>query len=178
MYKNLRSLLAKELIPDEPKKTQDLIVKLRGAQKRGYITKPEFLEICRWKSARAIRHCEKNSASEIKMQSSIAFGTKSEQTKLEALTALHGVSIPMASAILTLTNPRRYGVIDIRVWQLLFDLKSVRTKPRGVGFNFNNWYHYLMKLRYHAKELKVTARCVEYSLFRYHQKIQTGLLYR
>ena len=88
------------------------------------------------------------------MQSSLAFGTRSERIKLEALTALHGVSIPMASAILTLTNPRRYGVIDIRVWQLLFDLKSVRTKPRGVGFNFNNWYHYLMKLRYHASELK------------------------
>jgi hypothetical protein len=30
-----------------------------------------------------------------------------------------GVSVPMASALLTLLDPKRYGVIDIRVWQLL-----------------------------------------------------------
>ena len=33
MYKNLRNLLAKELVPDESEKTQSLIVKLRGAQR-------------------------------------------------------------------------------------------------------------------------------------------------
>jgi hypothetical protein len=83
----------------------------------------------------------------------------------------------MASAILTLTNPRRYGVIDIRVWQLLFDLGSVRTKPGGVGFSFKNWYHYLMKLRYHARTLGVPVRTVEYSLFLYHQRVRRGPLY-
>jgi len=30
-----------------------------------------------------------------------------------------GVSVPMASALLTLLDPKRYGVIDIRIWQLL-----------------------------------------------------------
>ena len=90
---------------------------------------------------------------------------------------LKGVGLPMASAILTLVDPKRYGVIDIRVWKALFSIGSVTTKPRGVGFNFKNWYHYLCKLRYHAKELGVSVRTVERTLFLYHQENQDGLLY-
>jgi hypothetical protein len=76
-----------------------------------------------------------------------------------------------------LTDPRRYGVIDIRVWQLLFDLGSVRTKPSGVGFTFSDWYHYLVTLRAHAKQLGVSVRAVEYSLFLYHERVERGPLY-
>jgi len=71
--------------------------------------------------------------------------------RLEALRTLDGVSVPMASAILTLLSPCRYGVIDIRVWQLLY-AGEVTRKSNGVGFNFNNWYQFLMKLRYFAKK--------------------------
>lgn len=83
----------------------------------------------------------------------------------------------MASAILTLIDPRRYGVLDIRVWQLLFAIGSVRGNPRGRGFSFNHWYHYLRKLRYFAKELRVSVRTVEWTLFEYHKKVQKGKLY-
>src|SRR5262245_21902525 len=178
LYKDLRTLLANELVRDESEETLKLMNKLSVARERGYLTKSEFLAICRWKSPRAIPLCEQNSHHRVRRLSAVAFTTRSEKLRLEALTSLHGVSVPMASAVLTLTNPQRYGVIDIRVWQLLFDLKSVRRKPQGVGFNFKNWYHYLVKLRYHAKELNVSARCVEHTLFRYHKKIQQGVLYR
>ncbi len=83
----------------------------------------------------------------------------------------------MASAILTLVDPKRYGVIDIRVWQLLFAIRSVTKNPKGIGFNFKNWYQYLCKLRFHAKELGVSVRVVERTLFNYHKEIQDGLLY-
>lgn len=83
----------------------------------------------------------------------------------------------MASAILTLIDPKRYGVIDIRVWQLLFTIHSVSGNPQGRGFNFNHWYHYLCKLRYYAKTLRVSARIVERTLFEYHKKVQKGRLY-
>jgi hypothetical protein len=178
LYKDLRILLANELVNDESEETLTLMSELAAARKRGYLTRSEFLAICRWKSPRAIRLCEQNSRSQIRRLSTLAFTSRSERVRLEALTSLHGVSVPMASAVLTLTNPQRYGVIDIRVWQLLFDLKSVRQKPQGVGFNFKNWYHYLIKFRYHARELNVSARCVERTLFRYHRKIQQGVLYR
>src|SRR3989337_4608117 len=98
----------------------------------------------------------RNSAATIRRISRAALATRSEQKRMNLLTSLRGVSVPMASAILTLVDPKRYGVLDIRVWQLLFAMDSVGTNPRGVGFNFENWHHYVRQLRYHARELGVS----------------------
>ena len=176
-YDDLSALLAIELTREDSPGTRRLIRELRVVRTRGHLTKREFLAICRWKSPRGIRHCMKNSPARIRRQSAIALVSRDERIQLDALTALDGVAAPTASAILTLTDPRRYGVLDIRVWQLLFDLGSVRTKPSGVGFAFNEWSEYLAVLRQHAKQLRVSVRCVEYSLFLYHQRVQEGLLY-
>jgi hypothetical protein len=75
----------------------------------------------------------------------------------------------MASAILMLLYPRRYGVIDIRVWQLLHTVGSVRKAPSGVGFSFNNWYQFLMIIRYFAQKHGVKARDIERTLFLVHR---------
>jgi hypothetical protein len=87
------------------------------------------------------------------------------------------VSVPTASAILTLTDPENYGVIDIRVWQLLHKLQSVTRNPRGRGFAFSHWDLYLTILRHHAKRLKVAVRLVELTLFHFHREHQTGSVY-
>lgn len=176
-YKTLRDLLAHELVIEEDPNPADLIKSLRHVKRNKVLTKSELIAICRWKSPRAIRHIKSNDAATIRSLTQKALSTRSEQKRIECLTALRGVSLPMASAILTLIDPKRYGVIDIRVWQLLFAIKSVRKNPRGVGFNFKNWYHYLRKLRYHANELGVSARAVERTLFYYHRQIQQGILY-
>lgn len=176
-YTDVAALLANELTEEDWPETRQLIRDLRGVRKRGHLTQGEFLSICRWKSPRAIRHCMKNSPQSIRRQSATAFASRDERARFEALAALHGVAAPTASAILTLTDPRRYGVIDIRVWQLLFDLGSVRTKPGGVGFTCNEWLAYLAVLRHHANRLRVTVRAVELSLFLHHQRVQKGLLY-
>lgn len=96
---------------------------------------------------------------------------------MELLTSLKGVSVPTASAILTLIDPERYGVLDIRVWQLLFAIDSVSRNPRGRGFTFTQWHQYLGELRHYAREFAVSARAVELTLFKYHRKIQRGRLY-
>jgi hypothetical protein len=176
-YQDLRALLAAEPMREESPETGRLVEELRGARRRGYLTKREFLTICRWKSPRAIALCERNSPGRIRRGTATAFAARSERVRFEALTALHGVGAPTASAILTVTDPRRYGVLDIRVWQLLFDLGSVRTKPTGVGFRLEDWLHYLATLRQHASALGVSVRAVEYSLFLYHQRVQRGALY-
>ena len=176
-YRDVAELLTHELTREDTSETLQLIGDLRAVRRRGHLTKREFLAICRWKSPRAIRHYMKNSPERIRRQSAAALASRSERVRFEALTALDGVGAPVASAILTLTDPRRYGVLDIRVWQLLFELGSVRTKPGGVGFTFNDWHHYLMQLRHHAKRLGVSARTVEYSLFLYHRRARRGLLY-
>ncbi len=120
---------------------------------------------------------ESNNPSIIRKLTRLALTTQSERRRIEALTELKGVSLPMASAILMLVDPKRYGVIDIRVWQLLYMMKFVRSNPRGAGFNFKHWYHYLRILRYHAKENGVTARNIERTLFLCHKKLQKGNLY-
>ncbi len=94
------------------------------------------------------------------------------------LKRLRGIAIPTASAILTLVDPQNYGVIDIRVWKTLYLYGSVKIKRMGKNFDFNNWYNYLMKLRYYAKKFKVSARDIERTIFLHHRKIQVGNLYR
>ncbi len=174
----LRTFLDAHPIADEDEKTAVVIHRLRGAPKRGYMIQSEFLAACNWKSPRARRHFERNSRAAIRAATAAAFATRSERERFDALTALTGVSAPMASALLTLTNPNRYGVIDIRVWKVLYRLGSVTSRPGGVGFEFKHWYRYLVILRHHAKRLGVDVRAVERTLFYHHRRYSKGKLYR
>ncbi|RPI04926.1 MAG: hypothetical protein EHM64_08360 [Ignavibacteriae bacterium] len=176
-YSNIQELLKNELLRDEDETTRVLIEKLGGVRKRGYFTKNEFLKMCRWKSPRPLRHYKSNSEDQIRIISKNVLSTKFEIRRISLLTSLKGVSIPVASAILTLTDPARYGVIDIRVWQLLHHYGSVKTNPKGRKFSASEWYTYLMKIRYYAKKLSATTRQVERTLFTHHKKIQEGTLY-
>lgn len=176
-YKTLRQLLQHELVHDEDPSTKGLIHRLKHVRRGGEFSRAQFLEMCEWKSPRVIRHYRRNSAATIRRVSRAVLASHSERKRMELLTSLRGVSVPMASAILTLIDPQRYGVIDIRVWQLLFAIDSVRRNPQGRGFTFNHWYQYLRQLRYHAKEMGVSARTVERTLFDYHKKMQKGRLY-
>lgn len=176
-YINLKELLKRKLLKDEDPSTQDLIMELKDVKKRGYFTKKEFLKMCNWKSSRPRRFYEKNNLQSIRSVSKKVFATNYEKRKIELLTNLSGVNIPAASAILMLSDPQNYGVIDTRVWQLLYLYKEVSVKPTGRNFSFQNWYNYLMKLRYFAKEFNVGARKIERSLFEYHKEIQEGKLY-
>jgi len=177
-YKSLKALLAHELTEDEDPKAKKLFQLLRSARRKGYLTRKELIAICKWKSPRSAGRCLENSSADVRAATRRSFTSHSERVRFEALCSLHGVGPPVASAILTVVDPKRYGVIDIRVWQLLLALSSVRTRPSGMGFTFANWYQYLMILRHHAKRLQVPVRRVEYSLFCYHRKIQQGTLYQ
>ncbi len=162
---------------DEDPGTLELIQRLGHVRSRGEFSRMEFLRMCRWKSPRAMPHYARNSPARIRKVSRAALGTRSERRRIELLTSLSGVSVPIASAILTLIDPRRYGVLDIRVWQLLFALRAVGSKPGGRGFTARDWLHYLAELRDQARRLGVSARAVEYTLFHCHRRLQAGRLY-
>jgi hypothetical protein len=176
MRRSLGHLLEQGLKAEDPR-AADLIRRMRPAKRRGYLRKDEFLDICRWKSPRSLPLCRTNPGWRVRYFTERAFASRSERARFAALTALRGVGPPTASAILTIVDPKRYGVIDIRVWRLLAELGAVRSNPRGVGFTFNQWYDYLATLRYHAREMKVSVRTIEYTLFWYHQERQVGRLY-
>jgi hypothetical protein len=176
-HATLEALLRLELVRAEDPATAALIHDLAGVRARGSFTRGEFVRMCRWKSPRAQRLWASNSAGRIRSVSRRALATRSERRRMELLTALRGVGVPIASAILTLIDPRRYGVLDIRAWQLLFALRSVTANRRGQGFTITQWEQYLAALRHYARRLHVTARRVEYTLFLHHRTLQRGLLY-
>jgi hypothetical protein len=176
-YKKLEPLIRDHLSVEEDEATAELIKRLRPARQRGYLTPEELAEICKWKSARAIQHIRANTPDQIRVATSTALKTRSERLRLEALLTLRGVSVPMASAILMLLDPKRYGVIDIRVWQLMYKLGAVTKNYGGTNFSFQNWYQFLMIVRYFARRLGVSARLIELTLFYAHKEYQKGTLY-
>lgn len=176
-YKSIKELIERNLDTKEDDQTQILIDELKGVTKRGYFTKEEFLRMGIWKSPRPKNWYLANSEEEVIQISKKAFSTEFEKRRIDLLTRLQGISIPTASAILTLTNPKDYGVIDIRVWEVLYLYGSVLVNPTGTNFSFENWYNYLMKIRYFAKIFDVNVRDVERTIFLYHFQIQEGRLY-
>jgi len=97
---------------------------------------------------------------------------------MEALLVLQGVSVPSGSAVLTMLDPGRYGVIDIRAWQLLHRLKLVDGAPSGTGLSAANWEAFLTAIRVLAVRLEATPRDIERALFYVHRDYQKDTLYR
>lgn len=176
-YRSLDKLLRREPIREEYPDTRRLIERLRRVGSRGEFSRAEFLAMCRWKSPRAVRHYRRHREAEIRRVSRAVLSARSERRRMTVLTGLSGVSVPVASAILTLIDPRRYGVLDIRVWQLLLALRSVDTKPGGRGFTVTDWLAYLRTLRHEARRRGVSVRAIERTLFEYHRTVQVGRLY-
>jgi thermostable 8-oxoguanine DNA glycosylase len=170
--------LLRQRLRKNPDPAQGLICKLSHIKQQAHFNKSEFLQMCSWKSPRPRRLYESNSCAEIRRVSIKVFAAECEKEKVELLTNLKGVGVPTASAILTLTNPQDYGVIDIRVWQLLYRNGVVVSKPSGVGFSCENWIEYLQRLRSWAQKFNVGVRDVERVLFEYHKEKQEGQLYR
>jgi len=176
-YATLEALFAREAICDEDPSTGALIARLRRVRRRREFSRGEFLLMCRWKTPRAAPHYQRNSAARVRRAARAALTARDERGRLEALTALSGVSVPVASAILTLIDPRRYGVLDIRVWQLLHALGAVSRKASGRGFSIRDWEDYLVCLRAIARARRLSVRAVELTLFHCHRRFQSGRLY-
>ena len=176
-YRSLAALLRRELALDEDPGTAALTRRLRHVKGAGEFSRAEFLRMGAWKSPRAAPHYRKNSAARVRAVSRAALASRSERRRLELLVGLNGVSVPIASAILTLIDPRRYGVLDIRAWQMLYAMRGVDANPAGRGFSVGQWLRYLETLRSHARRLRASARAVEYTLFLCHRKRQRGRLY-
>jgi hypothetical protein len=173
----LEPLVRAHLSAEEDESTSLLSRRLQAAKRRGYLTKGELAAVCRWKSSRAIQHIRANNYYRVRAATAAAMATSSERRRLEALRQLEGVSVPMASAILMLLYPRRYGVIDIRVWQLLYGVGAVSENRKGTGFSLANWLQFLSIVRGLSSRLRVSARAVERTLFDVHKANQEGRLY-
>jgi len=176
-FDDLTILIKSNLNSPEDHESQALFDSFKDVKKKGFFSKQQFYKVAMWKTPRPKNRYLSNSEEYIKEISKGVLSTHSEDAKMALLTSLDGVSIAVASSLLTMIDPKHYGIIDIRVWQLLHRYGEVKTKPSGQGFNLNDWKTYLAILRKYAAQLRMNVRDVERILFFYHRKIQVGNLY-
>jgi len=178
-FPDIPSLLSACMVHNEYPDTAPLITSLSHVRKVGFFTHSEFLTMCKWKEQRERRRQNwiSNTEDEVQMLSARALGASDEARRILHLCRLRGVGIPVASAFLTLVNPEHYGVIDIRVWQLLALYNEVDYDPDGRTLQVLHWLDYLDKIRLWASQQKVSVRAIERTLFQHHRDIQTERLY-
>ena len=89
-------------------------------QQRGRIHRDELRKIGRWKAGgRVDHHLKQNNPTFVEQRSSVAFQATGNEKKIEALTELKGVSVPVASTILTMFDPTNHAVVDYRAFRAL-----------------------------------------------------------
>ncbi len=152
-------------------------------QDRGYLFKEEFLSIAMWKTSRQRRNYIKNSEEDIKRISSEVINQHLKpEERLEILTKLKGVGVPVASALLTVIFPREYCVVDYRAWRALLWLIRNRLQDyphfHDAIENFRNYNisidsyvsYYLPTIQELGEEYNMTPREVEMALWMYDKK--------
>jgi hypothetical protein len=101
------------------------------ARRRGYLTSDALLEIGEWKSHRARSKLRGNPPDLVETVTRQAFDAPDE--RLTVLTSLQGVGEPIASAILSVWDPSRYTIFDVRAVATLTAARQLPASPK-VGF--------------------------------------------
>jgi hypothetical protein len=127
------------------------------AAKEGCYTKEGLCEVVNWKSARS-KPLVTSSSTEIEEATSTAFASTDEAARMEALTALPGVEVPIASALLLFACGDDYPILDVKA------LASLGHKGRSL-YPTSFWLRYLECVRKLAAQNSMTAREVEKALW-------------
>jgi hypothetical protein len=88
---------------------------LPAARAAGYLTKPLFVRLARWKSVRNTSRCEANSDGGKEAATRRAFGATVDAEAIAALTSLHGVALRTATALLHWMRPEDFPILDVRL---------------------------------------------------------------
>ena len=119
--------------------------------------------IVRWKSARKIAFIDDNTDADIAKALRFVCDTRTtEKSAIETLDRLHGVGVPMASAILTTIDPEKYTVIDVRA------LESLGLSKWDGTASF--YVDYLQACRALAFKYKVSLRTLDRALWQWSKE--------
>jgi len=134
-------------------------------RRRGYLTREDFLELCRWKTRRSRSLCARNTDEDVREASRVALETKSERVRIGVLLLLDGVSWPTASVILHFGIPDRYPILDVRaLWSLGMDPPP--------NYTFDLWLAYAQHCRELAAAAHVDLRTLDRALWQYSAENQ------
>jgi len=130
-------------------------------KKNGYLTKAQFLKVCRWKTQRSKSRCEKNDKQLIKDVTAIALSHPNEKLRIETLTLLDGVSWPTGSVFLHFFHQDKYPILDFRaLWSLGID-----NLPSQYDFDF--WWRYVLFCRKLSNDTNHDMRVIDRALWAY-----------
>lgn len=125
-------------------------------RRRGYLTKEDFLALCRWKSPRTVTYAARSDEEYIRAVTGCARATESERLRIEVLTLLGGPGWPMASVILHFGYENSYPILDVRA------LWSAGVEDVGaVVHDFELWQAYTLFCRRTAEEAGVSMRVLD-----------------
>ena len=138
-----------------------------ATQKRGYLTRQDFLTLCEWKSPRTKSRCAKNSSEFIKEITKVSFSAIHEQLRIQVLTMLSGVGWPTASVMLHFCSNNQYPILDYRaLWSL--------NKEQPAAYDFPFWWHYTEYCRDLAECNGVSMRTIDRALWQYSKENQNA----
>jgi len=138
----------------------------RKNKKRGYLTRDEFLKLCKWKTPRSGPLCLRNPDEFIRETTRIALSSNREEIRIGVLMVLNGVSWPTASVILHFWHKDPYPILDFRaLWSIGLD-----ELPNSYTFDF--WWEYTGFCRRLAEESNVSMRILDRALWQFSAKNQ------
>lgn len=151
--------------PDDDSKVLEIGRRSRTA---GCYRYDDFLEVCRWKTARSQSRCRRNTAAEVSEITSVALSASEERLRIGVLRCLVGVEWPTASVLLHLAHRDPYPILDVRsLWSWGFD-----NVPH---YTFELWWDYVDKCRRLAGDQGVDMRTVDRALWQYSKEHQGTL---
>ncbi len=126
----------------------------------GVCTRTELEDIFEWRTNGCGRsRLMLNTEDEIIEALFLAAGARTERAAVAVLCGLHGVDVPVASAIPTATDQQRYTVIDFRALRALGN----RSTDRSINF----YLVYLDACRRLAKAHHVSLRVLDRALWQW-----------
>ena len=158
---------------DETEQLKEHLHSLKQVRNPFYLDLNDFDRILRWKLrqqyARQKSLSSKNTEGIIKDISCLAFNISHEdedyelELRLRLLTALRGVEVPVASAVLALCYPEQYAVIDFRGWRQIFGVEKR-------NFSINDYKRYLKEIKILAAELGWLPQEVDLAIWEYDRQ--------
>ena len=131
----------------------------KNFQKNHRLAPEEFFAIVIWKSNRAktnVRRGIEKSKKTVRTITSEVFQAKTPEQKLNILTSIPNIGIPIASAILTVCYPDDFTVADYRAYATLKDFGvEVAGNPT---VNVSAYFEYLKKCKELARKHNLSLR--------------------
>ncbi len=152
----------------------------KSLQKRKHLKREEFINICKWKTPRPKNHYQKNNEKKIEEITGKVFAKHPDtESQMTELLKFKGVSVPVASALLTVIYPKTYCIVDFRVWNSLLWIEDRKSLFKNYSIfsdfinnfrsygNVASYISYMEGIKKMAEKHGMTPREIEMALWQH-----------